>query len=73
MANATHSDNQTQILTLVHLLSQESLYCYSLGANGGFIRSAVRYFERVVDKGQVLSGVQATDPDTVRSADSRLT
>ena len=71
MANSTNSDNLIQILTLVNLLSQEALYSYSLGANGGFLRSAVRYFERVIDKGQVLPSVQATDPDTVRLADSR--
>lgn len=65
MANSTSTDNLLQILTLVKLLSEETLYCYSLGANGGFVRSAIRYFERSVDRGQVITSNEATDPDNV--------
>lgn len=62
MANSG-SENVFKILELAKNLAEDSLHNYSLAVTGGFIRSALKYFERAIEKNALMPVSEATDPD----------
>ena len=64
IANSS-SGKLIKVLELVKLLSEDTLYNYSLGAGGGFIKSCLKYFEKSIEKTAVVPNYMASDPDSV--------
>lgn len=63
LSNAGNPKDSSKILQLVKLLSSEDKYTYSLATTGGFIKSAIKYFERCIEKTALLPYAEVTHPD----------
>lgn len=52
-----------KILQLAKLLSSEEKYSYSLATTAGFIKAAIKYFEKCIEKTALLPYAEVTHPD----------